>query len=78
MPTLNDISAYFDTAPERSINIGAHKFIPNTKATANGFITLLRNNSGNSAFLPYWNQLVELYDTCRDMDATVSEMMNNG
>lgn len=75
---MKEIECYFTTAPERSVPLGKHGVVLHSKAGANALIGVLKANSGNKAFMPYWHKLVMIYNACKEQDNAVNELLANG
>ena len=61
--TLTEIKAYFynpKTILPKSLTIGC-EHIPNVEATIRHLIMVLEANTGNRGYLPYFEQLKEIY-----------------
>ncbi len=61
MESLKQLKEWFEKNElPKSLQINKAEFIPNTQKTVETLILTLEHNSGNSAYLPYYDQLVEI------------------
>lgn len=77
MATFNEIQAYFENAPDRSVPLDAATTVNSSRTCAMEHIEILKANPGNKHFMPYWDRLVRLYEACKDQDSAVNDLMKH-
>ena len=69
--TLRDIEEYFNSCSlPYSLQINSFIFTPDLRRTINGYIYILKSNPGNPAFLPYYQNLMTIYEKIKDTSGT--------
>lgn len=60
--TLSELEKYFSEAnlPEEPIQLDKHTKITNVRKFVDSHLEVLRGNSGNKTFMPYYNRLMKL------------------
>lgn len=62
MLTLKELQSLRDFKSFNPINISGCETIVDVEAFVDSHLSFLENNSGNRAYMPYYNRLVKLYE----------------